>query len=119
MIQNCPGCGRPFAGERALRSHQASRRISPACGPTAAPDTLKLSIRMKSVMLSGLDAGVMADGSGSRSVVGDRRTLNALERRGIIVWRAVEETGRTHRPLPYLTAFGRAEAKLVHAELNS
>jgi hypothetical protein len=119
----CAGCGRHFTGARGLRSHQTARFVALACRPVGyvpqAQRPVALTIRMESALISGYDAGVYADGSGTRTVVADLRTVKALDRRGLITWRAYEERGRTHHPRPYLSARGRAEAKRLQEKWRS
>lgn len=79
---------------------------------------LKLNARQVSALLSGLDGNTYADGSGTRMVAADLRAVNALDRRGLITWRTIRESGRTWPARPYLSPFGRAEAKRVRATMN-
>jgi hypothetical protein len=80
---------------------------------------LNLNARMVGALLSGLDAGTYADGSSTRGVVADLRTIKALDRRGLITWRAIQENGRTWPERAFLSPFGRAEAKRIKAAQDS
>jgi hypothetical protein len=108
---SCPGCGKLFGSARGLLSHQSQRFLTAECKRIKPAPGLNLSDKMERALITAYQADDMdANGNGSLTVHVDKRTLMALDRRGLILYKYVTDPSSAR---PVLTAAGRLAAANV------